>query len=89
MFPTTMFPPYDGVWKKQDLQMALVLKDYGFTHLFRVCPDKLLAAVDNGVLGYEVPWICFMFLEPGRIVTIDEIIADARRLANDTAGTDQ
>ena len=86
--PATQTPPYDGVWKKQDLQMALILKDYGFTHIFRVSAEKLMAAHDNGTPSYELPWLCFMFLESGRVVTIEEIIADARRLAHDTTRTD-
>lgn len=66
---------YDGTWKRQDLEMANVLKAYGFTSVYRVSETKLVVAFDNGTYAYEIPWLCFMFLEVGVAVSIDTLIA--------------
>lgn len=64
----------DGTWKFQDLKMARVLKEYGFTSIYRASETKLLAAFDNGTYAYEIPWISFMFLEVGITLSIDTLI---------------
>lgn len=64
----------DKSWAKQDFAMAKLLKDYGFTCVYRVGEQKLLAAFDNGPAAYELPWLCFMGMKVGDIIGIDELI---------------
>lgn len=61
-------------WIDQDLRLAHVLKDYGFTSVSRVNTKTLSASFDNGPLIYPLPHLCFMFLPIGATVTIDELI---------------
>jgi hypothetical protein len=65
---------YDKAWASQDLAMAETIKSYGFTAIYRASEHKLLAAFDNGTFCYEIPWICFLFVQPGETVNIDSLI---------------
>ena len=61
-------------WIKQDLQMALVLKEYGFTSVHRVSMAKLETYFDNGSYPYMLPGLCFQFLKIDESITVDELI---------------
>lgn len=65
---------YDSAWSKPDLAMAMAIRDYGFTGVYRASGQKLLAAFDNGPFCYELPWICFLFVQPGETISIGELI---------------
>ena len=65
----------DNVWANQDLKLARILKEYGFTGVMRKSPKKLLASFDNGPLIYELPGlICFTCVGIGDFYEIDELI---------------
>lgn len=64
----------DKTWATQDLAMAKTLRSYGFTGVYRAWEHKLMAAFDNGPYVYEIPWLCFLQLQPGETVAIDDLI---------------
>lgn len=65
-----------NTWATQDLAMAKILKDYGFSGVYRASQQKLLASFDGGPFCYELPWLCFLFVQPSEIVDIDNLISD-------------
>lgn len=70
----------DNYFAKQDLALANVLRDYGFTGVLRRSPGKLLAAYDNGPYLFELPSpICLVFVDVGQKLGIDELIDQCRR----------
>ena len=64
----------DKTWANQDYVMANALRGYGFTAVYRISEQKMLAAFDNGPFCYELPWLCFLFVQPGETVSIDSLI---------------
>ena len=65
----------DNAWVNQDLAMANALRDYGFTSIWRAGEQKLLASFDFGPFPYEIPWLCFPFLQVGHKEDISDIVA--------------
>lgn len=66
----------DKTWAKQDLAMAKLLKDYGFTRVSRsYLRNGLNAYFDNGGAAYKLPWLCFMdVIGAGDALNIDDLI---------------
>lgn len=70
----SILTPKEKTWASQDFAMASTLKEYGFTSVYRVCEQRLLVSFDGGPYAYEIPWLCFLYLKPGEMMTIDEIM---------------
>jgi len=64
----------ESKWKKQDLRLAKVLKDYGFTEIYRSWPEMLMGFVDGE--AHELPaLICFKGIDAGESYAIDDLIS--------------